>query len=1084
MKRILALITTLVVLLNIVVFPQVSHASEELDVYFYEDFKTGYDEAETKVKSFTASGLKRVLHNGEYVMQVSTDGGYTQVNFTKTINIEEKPRIVLEYQAQANMVGSSNNIGFLGKYGMPTCYIYGSKVKLNSYQDKENIGSASLANGVTVTVVYNNEKAERDIYIDGRYIGTYDSSDNTFYETYLESGELTLHFYNYIQSSSSLFYKYIKVYEAPADYSPETFMPSMYKTLGRENVFVTSERTDDDVYYGLADALGLWNSEDMGEYAPEEKITRLQFAGLLANAIKAETVNPTGIYKDIARRHFMAGTIETLNQLGIMKGVATDMFAPEESILLYDAATALTRALGYETFAQYKGGYVTGYADIAKKVGILKGISSANTELTQKEAMRMIYNFLNAEVFQMKTIDANGMMTMEATEGETVLSVYHDIIGIKGIQSSNDVTSLMSADGGDETAVTIGNKKLRVIDRSVFGYIGYEVEAYYDEETNVLLYCFVTDKNETFTIEADDFNAYSNGKIEYYDKNGGKKSASLSISTDAIYNGKATTVGKNLFDNFDAGQVKLIDNDGNGDYDVVIVQSYVNRVVDSKISDGDIITFKNNKSPMFLEKDYKNYKFMDAKGKEITFNDVAPGSVVSVMESKDKSYVSFYVSTNSIVGELEALTKSSESITVAGKKYNVSKGFFIDYPGLSTGIIGEFFMDVFGSVSAYSEYDTFGKGLAYLISIDSSAGLKKDLKLKVYTDENKLAIFETRDKIKLDGSSVTASSLLTNAIITNQESGQTISQLIAYELNDDGKLVSIDTSVFDAALEDENNTIYMIDQGDLKYNSVDKRFGTNYLNSGFSVFEIPENANSADADDFAYGSASYTDEASANTLLYRLSNNTLGVDIVVTIETEGSSSYNSYARACLVSGIEEVWDEEEEGAVTLLKYWESGAEGSVKVIDDSLIKDIVLKAAANEGEQDITADVTPGDVIIISKNSKEELKGVKLLVDYENPTAKAAGNRGSIHRAVFGVAYEAKGDLLNITADDITTMNEDEFTLEMHRIPTVYVYDSEREIVTLGTKSDLIDYKTAGANASKIVFYETKGYDYDLIIYR
>ena len=110
--------------------------------------------------------------------------------------------------------------------------------------------------------------------------------------------------------------------------------------------------------------------------------------------------------------------------------------------------------------------------------------------------------------------------------------------------------------------------------------------------------------------------------------------------------------------------------------------------------------------------------------------------------------------------------------------------------------------------------------------------------------------------------------------------------------------------------------------------------------------------------------------------------------------------------------------------------------------------------------------------------------GTVSLVDYENPTAKAAGNRGSIHRAVFGVAYEAKGDLLNITADDITTMNEDEFTLEMHRIPTVYVYDSEREIVTLGTKSDLIDYKTAGANASKIVFYETKGYDYDLIIYR
>lgn len=1098
MKKIISLITALTILLSMTVFPQVSYANEEisetvsedatvndeLKVYLYEDFKQDYKSEDTKIKTFSGTGLSRVSHNGEYVMKVSASSDdYELLSLQTNFIAEDIPRLVLEYEVESSFYGGSNYIGFTAASGMPTVYMFKTDVMLDSYQNSPTLCASNLAGGTVVTIVYNNEKEERDIYINGNFMGTYDSAGNASYAKYLETGEFTLNLNAHIVRRTSLYYKYIKAYEAPADYSPETFLPEMYKTLGKENVFVNSASEEDDVYYGLVKTLGLWNEGDLGEYSPDEKITRLQFAGLLANAIKAGTVNPTGIYKDIARRHFMSGTLEALNQLNIMKGVATEAFAPEEGILLYDAATALTRALGYETFAQYKGGYATGYADIAKRVGLLKGLSSKNTELTQKDAIRIIYNFLNAEVFQMKTIDADGMMTMEAVENQTVLTVYHDIVGIRGIQSTNDITSLISADGGKENTVTIANKELRVTDKSINEYIGYEVEGYYDRETNWLLYAFVTSNNETITISADDFTGYSNGRIEYYNESGSKKSVSISMSSDAIYNGKAASMGSALFTGFNAGQIKLIDNNQNSDYDVVIVQSYVNRIVDTKVKDGEILTFKNNKGAMFLKKDYKNYKFMDTKNNEIPFDDVAPGSILSVMESKDKTYVSFYVSTNSIVGELESLNKSSETITIAGEKYDVSADFFTDYPGLSIGIVGEFFMDAFGGVVSYSEYDSLGKGLAYLISIDANKGLQEDLRLKIYTDDNKLAIFETRASIKLDGSNVSATSLLTNANITDQITGKTIGQLIAYELNDAGKLISIDTSNFVNTLEDENNTIHKIAQGNLSYNSYDKRFGTNYLNSGFSVFEIPEDANSADADDFSFGSASYDDDSSANTILYKLSNETLGVDVVVTIEKEGTASISSYSRACLVSGIEEVWDEEED-SVMLLKYWESGSEKSVKVLDDSLIKNIVLKAAANPGEEDITADITPGDVFVFAKNSKNELKNIKLLVDYENPTAKAAANRGTIHRAVYCTPYEAKGDLLNITTDNIAIVGESAITLEMHRVPTVYVYDSKREIVTLGSKADLIDYKTADANASKIVFYETKGYDYDLIIYR
>ena len=78
-------------------------------------------------------------------------------------------------------------------------------------------------------------------------------------------------------------------------------------------------------------------------------------------------------------------------------------------------------------------------------------------------------------------------------------------------------------------------------------------------------------------------------------------------------------------------------------------------------------------------------------------------------------------------------------------------------------------------------------------------------------------------------------------------------------------------------------------------------------------------------------------------------------------------------------------------------------------------------------------------------------------------------------------------DLFTITKDPAplpdANGNPVAVTKELHRVPSyIYIIDTKTDSVTTGEQSDITDYKRDKVNYSKAVFYETKGYDYDLVI--
>lgn len=1087
MKKLISILLTASMLLGLFAFSFAEETAkksiDELKVYLYEDFTTGYEEGELEVKSLTGNSMKREMHNGEWVYHPTVPGGYEAIPFSATVKIpeESRPKLVLEYKVSGSLYGGSNVVGWNDGQGIPTVFA-GNSVRTDAYDSKDIIASADIGAGITITIVYDNEKYSRDIYIDGKYAATRSMENTTYGKKYVDSGELKVGFYNYIQSATNLYYHYVKIFEAPSDYSKDTFLPSLYKNVGKPSGLLSAiSINNDNFYFDMMSALGFINESEYGVYEPDAKMTRLQFASMLSAVLNASpSTEIKGYYNDIALRHFMGGKLEALYEMGVMKGISKTEFGPKVNLELFHAVAAFIRALGYKDMAEYSSGYSAGYMAVANKIGLLKGIDTG-AEFTQAAAMKLFYNFLNSEIYEVVGI-SDKRVTRDTISGNTVLKVYHNIESVIDILTANRSTALDSAEGTGEGAVRIGERVLNTADGTLNAYLGYQVEAYYDAEFDVLLYANITTKNKTAEINADEFVKYQDSKV-YYEEGDKEKTYTLSVSMDVVYNGKATPFNKSLFETFRLGKITLIDNNKDNSYDVAIIDSYVNRVVESKSEASEIIKFKNGRGTIAFAT-YDDYEIRNAQGKNITLADVSNNSVLSIMESADKKYVLVYVGSNSVIGTLESRYSegNKEIFCIDGKEYVADPDFIADNPMISIGAAAEFNTDVYGIIAGYSEFTGAGEGYAYAMAMKKKGVMDDTVMVKLFTEFKDYGTFDTAEKVKLDGKTVPSAELINSEplfekkTVDGSEAYVFVPQLIKYKINDEGKLTSIDTSYYDTGLENGTNTLHKVVKGYMKYDSIDKSFGDDvYLNNGCLIFICPANAENADPDDFFCGTSGLRNESSYSITAYNNSSDTFGTDAILILQNKSDNpSFDSYSYAYVVSGKARVYDAEEEATVTRLSYFYQGSERSLLVDDESLIEGI---------------DV--GDVVILDSEDGFLLGKPKHLHDADDPYKIVGGTRGTFWRGAYGYVQAVRENLFKTVQEipskdaegNVTAVTEGD--PELHKIPQyIYLVDTKLKKVTIGSPSDIIDRSSDEVNYSKIVFYETRGYDYGLVIYK
>ena len=413
---------------------------------------------------------------------------------------------------------------------------------------------------------------------------------------------------------------------------------------------------------GVMNALGVINGMPDGSFAPAGNVTRAEMAKMItiimlgdidAAAFKGTATDLTDI-----NGHWAEGYIKYCYSQGVIAGRGDGTFAPNANVTAVEAAKMLLVAIGYNSDVQ---GYVGADWSInvirdAQLSKFFDKLSVASTKvLTRDEAAQMIYNAINAKMIKKEPSISitNGNITYSYKQDATKTllketfgaDVYVGVLATVDYADTNKkYTYTANTDDFENKAnssVKIGSFKSKV-DYSALK--GEEISVIQKTENNgdkTVLGAYATGKSTVITVAQSTLDS-SDKKLKV---NGEKwaidSSANFTLSTAVKY------------ESYDL--VKLIDVDGDGDLDTMIVTA-TNPTKVAYVSTSEIIAGGTT------------YKYADNK----IADGIAKKDYVTVVKMADGSYT--IEKLTAVEGVIEATKTSNgdEMVRVAGVWYNDS----------------------------------------------------------------------------------------------------------------------------------------------------------------------------------------------------------------------------------------------------------------------------------------------------------------------------------------------------------------------------------------------------------------------------
>lgn len=584
---------------------------------------------------------------------------------------------------------------------------------------------------------------------------------------------------------------------------------------------------------------GLRIFQDVTEENGQSNITRAEFAKIIARLMGGETgVSGKRIYTDVLPDHDAASSIEFLYNTGVMNGYGGAEFRPDGVVTLEEAIKVVVEVIGYSNRAQYEGGWSTGYYSMAASAGLLKGVPGKNTDpLTYASAAVLIQNALENDRFLVVEGYKDGEPLESKVKGQKYMEHMLGIYKYTGVVQSARNTSLSGDEVNfDAEKCEIGGEIFLTNGIDVEKYLGMKVNAYYhkDERSQAtLLHISVHNNTVVVDVQSEDIiNAEDKKKFEYY---AGDKVKKLSISLNAIYvyNGKILSVAGAGDLMPEEGSVRFISNNGNGQYDVVIIKEYQTFVVEKVIAQEEKLLFKYDDGSLEFggETGITARYYLD--GEETDFSSISAGSVVSVGMSKNlygEVLAEVLVSNNSVTGKVKSMSEQSGEQKVVledGSEYVLNKNYIkrLEEERSNTylpelGKEGTFYIDYFNRLAAYS-LSTAGKNYAYIVKCAYNDYNEKAL-FRIFTKDGEFLTLEAGKKLKVNGFQPDLSKIKEQLAALSPEG--TFNQLVIYETNSAGEISEIKT-----AENKSNETYYIANDEEFVYNKqyTSKRFYKN-----------------------------------------------------------------------------------------------------------------------------------------------------------------------------------------------------------------------------------------------------------------
>ena len=526
-------------------------------------------------------------------------------------------------------------------------------------------------------------------------------------------------------------------------------------------------------------ALDVISGYDDGTFGPDKLVTRAEITKMIVDALaersSAEASTESTKFADVSADHWAKGYINQGVANGFIAGMSDTEFDTDANVTYVQAQKMLVSAIGYETYAQAKGGWPTGYKTYAASLDITKGISGItdSTELTRAQVAQMIDNAMDAPlcvIASWKT-EWNGSKTpnLEVRDGkegrayETLFTEKHDAYKVYGRVTETSKTGSVDtdkvtfqvekADNFDDEEVKADSpvsEDMYIGDSKADNYLRTYSQALIqknDDDEFTILSIAAAAANKSVTVASEDFdeNKSTDEALYFFPAGTTKGSTKYQLDTtngvtiyiNGVESSKSIAELRDYLDKNETASVTLQKETETGStstsakYNTIMVSSYVTAIVDEVIdkTNETSVNFDTYSSgiqaKMTVNKDDDNYTYSfkldgkDIEAKDLQQNDVLNISYDTTGSFKDSSFYDVIVTRNVVDGvKCTSINDSKGEYTIGGTKYKAAEGMDID---VETSTEYSLYLDHFGRIAKADE-NSVSKNYGVLKNIYKKAG--------------------------------------------------------------------------------------------------------------------------------------------------------------------------------------------------------------------------------------------------------------------------------------------------------------------------------------------------------------------------
>lgn len=828
--------------------------------------------------------------------------------------------------------------------------------------------------------------------------------------------------------------------------------------------------------FELLSELGFIPKSVEQNYNGNKKVTRGDFASLMSLSMGLEDIgldaDASKFFTDVPQSNENYKDIGLCASVNLISGDGMGKFNPEKRISFSEAVKIVMSALGYDELAKAYGGYPTGYLKCASNNKVTSGISGQNSSsITWDTALALITNAIDTKMFMQTGFGDN--ITYDSASGKTWINHYHKLTKYEGTVTGTADAVFDDIDALDESEIRIDDAVYECR-KNHADLLGRKVYFYTDDDAKILSAVYAADSSETITVvEWDKILSFSDNVLTYEKDNDKTVSMHISSVTDVVYNGRPAVLSDSEW-LIEGGSIRIV-SEGSRAKSAVISEPKTFAI--KKAYDNSETFYDMYGNGMFSAKD-KDIKFVDSYGNNMEFTELNAYDVISVFESKDGKYAHLYYSNSEIDGKIEGIQKNGDAIniTLNGVTFPVASNYLKEADKLSVGQEGLFGLTIYGEIATMKPLN-ISETWAYLADCAMDSGLDGSVRIKLFCEDGKMYVYELCDRVMIDGKAVKKEDALSSLPYHNG--------VVRYGTYS-GRISRIDT-LQKGEYEDENSANILFKGYDdnkkastyLLYNVRQKIFGMKVpADSNTKVFVVPADSG---ADDIMYRTKTlgyFTHDTSYVFNAYRVGETSHSAEVLVIYTGSADSYITKDTPVTVVESVSRKIASDGEYCYVVNGYT-NGQKVAKEVHSDEVLDSL---CSIFPGQTDQKHTLSTGDVVKLGTDADTgRVMEIALYYEQKNDyllTNAAVGKDIISNRMLRANVYSEDGGNLWLTQDELASDNIklsvdyiESINASLYKIYRLYRHKDGKLKLETASVRDIVDYKSSGANFSKILMF-------------